>query len=42
MDVNVGVAEQLILRGIAQAITEEKRGGPNDTNKRFMKPPKRR
>lgn len=42
MDFNRGVAEQLILRGIAQEIRDEKRGGPEDTNKRFTKPPKGR
>lgn len=40
LDCTVGVAEQLIKREIAVPLNDE-RGGKNDTNKAFTKPPKR-
>ena len=38
--VGAGVGEQLVQRGRAIELRDEKRGGPNDTNKVFLKPPK--
>lgn len=40
LDCTAGVAEQLIKREIAVPLNEE-RGGKNDTNKAFTKPPRR-
>jgi len=40
LDINLGVAEQLIQRGVAELVKESKRGGKDDTNKTFFAPPK--
>jgi hypothetical protein len=40
LEVTAGVAELLIKREIAVAMAEQ-RGGKNDTNKMFTKPPKK-
>ena len=40
LDISLGVAEQLILRGVAEPVKESKRGGKDDTNKVFFAPPK--